>query len=423
MRKAPVVILAALLAAASAQGPEAAKTEKSAPMKLAFAGVKIALPAEFKLMPIESGNMLLRAAKVRGEEPLLQITLLAYHEAPSTALADFAKSRSLSKDFRVRDFRMLKSMPVKMAGVDGEAQVQSYRLRGIETTALALYFLRPVVGDKGQVGYVLMVEAKKKNGKLTLPALMAVMKTIELFDPVSPLAEPLDPLYEPIVSEKWGYSLRPPTWWKVSMSLQEEAIKIFQLDYTFAVKVHPELHFAAIDAPGRSVAQCTDEAISRIGADLTKKRATYKLLSRQVAKLAGIDGEEFVIRYSEAPSPGRPDVTPGTLLVTQRVICHAGKSYSLTCHAEMDDVKVASRILDAVSVGMKLTTPSTRPAATSAPALAPVTPSTAPAIRIVPPAPAPPTTAPATVKPATAPKTITPAQRKEFEELKKLIPG
>lgn len=256
MRKAPVVILAALLAAASAQGSEPAKTEKAAPMKLAFAGVKIALPAEFKLVPIESGNMLLRAVKVRGEEPLLLIVLSAYQGAPKTTLAEFASSRSPSKDLWVRSFRTLKSMAVKVAGVDGEVQVQSYRRRGLDTTALGLYFLRPVAGDKGQVGYVLMVEAEKRNGKLTLPVLMAVMKTIELFDPVSPLAEPLEPLYEPIVSEKWGYSIRPPTWWKVSMSPQEDAIKIFQLDYTFAVRVHPELHFAASNAPGQSAAQC-----------------------------------------------------------------------------------------------------------------------------------------------------------------------
>ena len=434
MRKVPVVILAALLAAASAQGPEAATTKMAPPKKMAFAGIKIAFPADFKVMPVESGNMLLRAVKVRGEEPLLQIVLSAYHEAPKAALADFAKNRSLSKDYYVRDFRMLKSMAVKVAGVDGEVQVQSYRLRGIETTALGLYFLRPV-GDKGQVGYVLTVKAEKKNGKLTLPVLMAVMKTIELSDPVSPLAKPLEPLDEPIVSEKWGFSIRPPTWWwrSVSMLSGVETLRISQLDYTFTAMMAPELRVEAIDAKGRSVSQCADEAISKVGAELKTKGVTYTVLSRQAAKLAGIDGEEFVIRAVVPAPANRPDLSAWTLHITHRVICHAGKSYSLACWAQTDDLKVEQRILDAVSAGIKLTAPTTRPAATSAPTTAPVTPSTAPAIRIVPPAPVPPTTAPATVKPATvtpaaapktrpAAKTITPATREDFEELEKLIP-
>jgi hypothetical protein len=328
-------------------------------------------------------------------------------------------------------------MAVKVAGVDGEVQVQTYRLHGIETTTLGLYFLRPVAGDKGQVGYVLMVEAEKKNGKLTLPILMAVMKTIELSDPVSPLAKPLEPLGEPIVSEKWGYSLRPPTWWYVSVSPGEERVNISRLDYTFTVVVPPGLSFQAADAKGRSVTQCTDDAIIIMGADLTRQGLTHKVVSRQVAKLVGIDAEEFVIRAVATPPANRPDLSSWTVLITQRVICHAGRSYSLTCQVETDDVKVEQRLLDAVSAGLKLTAPSTRPATTSAPttapAPAPVTPSTAPAIRIVPPAPASPTTAPATVKPATvkpaaAPKTkpaattVTPASREDLEELEKLIP-
>ena len=420
MRKAPVAILAALLAAASAQGPKPAEMKLAPPVKLAYAGVKIAIPADFELKPVESQAMLLRAVKVRGEAPLLQMALSAFHAAPETKVAEFAKNRSPSKDLWVRDLRILKSMSVKVAGVDGEVQVQSYRLRDVETTALCLYFVRPVTGGKQQVGYVLVVEATKKHGKLTLPVLMAVMKTIELSDPVSPLAEPLDLKDEPIVSEKLGYSLRPPTWWFVATSPDLKQVSISRLDYTSSAVVPPRLHFEVVDAKGRSAAQCADDAISVVGADLMKKNLTYKVVSRQATKLAGIDGEEFIIRAVAAAPAGSPDLPSWTVLLTQRVICHAGKSYNLTCQVQTDDVKVGRRLLDAFSPGVKLAAPASRPAPTSAP-------TTAPAIRIVPPAPAPPTTAPATVKPAMvkpapAPKTVTPATRKDLDELERLIP-
>ena len=438
MRRASAVILAALLAAASAQGPKPSKMKMAPPVKLAFAGAKIALPADFKLLPSENISMLLRAVKMRGDQWLLLITLSGFPEHPKTTLRDFTHNRGPKKDRNTRGFRMLKSTDVKAGGVAGEVQVQSYRLGRIERTALALYLLRPVFEGKGQIGYLLTVEAEKKNGKLMLPVLMAVMKTIELSDPISPLAEKMEALGDPIVSKRWGYSVRPPMWWKVSAARGLEKVTISQADYTFSGRIHPELHFEAGDAQGQSAEQVAEVTIRKIAADITTAGFKYELLSRQAAKLAGIDGQEFVIRSVATPPVGKEELSPRTLILAQRVICHAGNTYTLACQAETEDVKVVSRILEAAAAGVELTAATTRPAPTTGPAVravpttvpAAVTPSTAPAIRLVPTT-APATVTPATITPAAAPttrpapavKSVSPATQKELEELEKLIPG
>ncbi|KKL92401.1 hypothetical protein LCGC14_1885080, partial [marine sediment metagenome] len=131
--------------------------ELGEPVKLDFAGATLALPKDYELVGTDDTTTVVQVAEIVSGEPVMMVTLSAYRLAEKVKLAEFVKAVDPGQRLAVRDMKVITARPIKIAGIFGEVQIQSFTNRGVKTTAVRVHVLRPVAGAKMQMGYVLAV--------------------------------------------------------------------------------------------------------------------------------------------------------------------------------------------------------------------------------------------------------------------------
>ena len=367
MRQMLIAMCVGALAAAPAGGQTRPAIEMGDPVKLNFAGVKFSLPKDFPLNIPGDPFTIVQAVKIEEGEPVLAVTLSAWPQAKGVTLAGLIESVDPSKSLAVRHMKVVKTIPVKFAGLAGRAQVQTYTYRGVATTAVRLYFLRSLAKLNVQLGYVLTVEAGKDRGQRTLPVLTAVARTLEFFDPASPCAESAAELAPPVVSQAMGYSIRPPLWWKTSRNAEGTRVDMYQTDYTRGLRMPQAMLNVRIE--GDPAGDCAARELSQLVANFKRNKQEFTILRQGKAKLGGRDGYEFVLRH------GMPGGDKNWMnILTQRTACAHGRAYSLLLVYQTGDPAVPAATMEKLAAGVKLSepkVPATGPA--SRPASAPAT--------------------------------------------------
>lgn len=371
----PLVVVAGLFA----QQAVPPKVELDPPVTLAFAGVKIALPKGFELQTSADMSIVLNAAKVENKQPVLAVMLSGYRQPANASLISFAEFGKAKSGLVIRNLKLIKTGALRIAGREAEIRIIAFDYRGVETTALRVFFLRPLASASMQMGYVLSVEGAKGRGRQLLPILGAIGNTIELFDPVRPIAQKITSLGEPMVSRKWGYSVRPPRWWKARMSRQRDTVEMVQVDYL--PNARPPQASLQVKAEAASAEASAKTALNLLRESLKEQKVEFQVVREGPVRMAGRQGYEFLVRRDAARGDSEKEKPKVTLFIGQRTVCSSGNSYSLVAYYLTDKVEQVTAAIDTIAAGLELMTPvTTAPAAEPATALPglPPLPGTAP---------------------------------------------
>jgi len=380
-----------LLAALAAGQTPAGSVELGEPVRLDFAGVRMALPKNFDLRNVDDPQMVFLTILVEQDKPVMSLGLTAEAREKGMTLTGFVDlvGMNLNKSLAIGDMKVLKSKRLRIAGTEAEIQVQSYNHRGTEMTALRLFFLRPVSNADIQMAYLLTMEALKPQGRRMLPVLMAVAGTIELFDPVSPVSLKVDETGLPIVSQGFGYSLRPPLWWKAVQRPPGSAVKLFQYDYLRGEPL-PEGGLR-LEPETASAEECGRRTLQQHVARLKEYKHTYEIVREGRTRMGGQDAYEFVLSH-RPPDKAEEEA----IIFAERTACANGIRYSLSLYYPGGKKEIVIAALEKLAGEMELFSPQVAATGT-APAAAPVAP------------PLPSGTAPAPLLPSTAPAALLPS--------------
>lgn len=405
--------IAACAAAACAQSP--GRAAKPRPLEYPHAGIALAVPRGFAPCPAAGAYDIMRAVRKQNERAVQGVTLSAYcvaEKVTADLVADDMLQR-LKDDLAFRRVRLLKKTPMTVAGIRAAGRKIRYTLRGEETIAARVYFIRALPGTRVRICYVLTVEAvAEKDGDL-LRVLGETIKTVTLTSPRHPAAIPVERLGEPVKDYKRGYGVRPPAGWFATVT--PLGVRMGQVDYLLGGQLMPTVDvMVGAVPPARTAEACAKEAMQLAIGAAVESGLTATVLSQGPAKLGVVAGYQFVLRQAVRPKPAmapadknaqaQPPVPPVPVLIVQRTICarpparprpasrpgHPGApgpatqpttkptrrfSYSLVLITQGVKPAAAAAMMDKIAPGFELfcpdeplPAPATAPAATTRPA-------------------------------------------------------
>ncbi len=375
-----VAVLTAWLSAAPAAAPA---VRLNPPMEIPRAGIAIAVPAGFKPRPLTTPYDLLRAVIEEAGKPVQSVTLSAFPVTGKATAEEFAdaKLRELRRNLAVRKLKVLKRVPISVAGVKGMACTMTYTFRGVQSTAAQVYFLREDAGGEYGLCYLLTVVCSAdRQGKL-LPTLGAVLKSIRLTTVRHP-SLPADPEFrEPTRDVELGYAIRPPVGWYAEQG--EVGMETGQVDYLLGGEPMPVAQLVVSRAAGeaRTAEACSKKYLGVARSVAHQRKQTIEVASEGPTTLGTLKAHQFVLTQT-SPAAQRDDNGQASVVVIQRTAClqrpgeDAPRIYLLILTAPGKDHKAAGAFMDKLAAGFQAiepadTQPATRP--TTAPTTAPTT--------------------------------------------------
>jgi len=370
----PAILTMAGAAAGQTTRPARPAVTLEPPVTLAFAGVTLAVPKGFTVQTSADATMVIRAVKTEKDKPIMAVTLSGWSARPKTTLATFIRAAQ-PKTLALKKFKIVKTLPLKVAGLPAEAWMLTYTYEGVDTTAMRVFFLRDLKGSELKIGYALTVEADTKRGAETLAILGAVLKTIKLPPPVRPRDARITLAEEPIVSRKYQYSIRPPMWWKIDVTQDRNQVQMVQMDYLVGGTGTPRVSLI-VEPETAGAKDCVTKAKDALLREMAKYKIDSKILLEGPARMGGLDGYEFYVRHP-VEGPGKKKVQ---VVLARRTVCANGRSYTLLALCETDQADPAAAVMNAVAAGFKVLGPATASAPATGPASRPATaPTTRPA--------------------------------------------
>lgn len=400
------ILAAWVLSLGGADAAGAADTTKpavkmQAAAEFPHAGISLAVPEKFEFQPLTEPWDVCHATLMDAGKTLQGVTLSAYPVAaedkdgqPVTA-EKFADGmiKEVQKSLAVSHFKLGKTATIPIAGIDGTVRVMRYSFRGAQTAAAQVYFIReeknPLVPEvKVRLCYVISAESSPEKEASLLTVLGEIIKSTKLTKFARPSALDVKDFEAPMKDFKLGFSVSPPKGWYVN--LVPSGVEIAQTDYlligeTKKGKIQapagmPLVRVCQAEMAGQSTAQ--DIAAKEIQARqkvAASANLEIEVLSKGEAKMAGVDGYEFVLRQAAVKAATTEAATapaadePATFIV-QRTIVAAGdsgpsKSYYIRVHLIGDSAKPAQALMEKLSEKFELLGPETAPA--SGPATAP----------------------------------------------------
>jgi len=384
------------------------------------AGIALSVPKGFTPQPVSGPFDVMRAVRMEGDRAVQAVTLSAYCVAaktPADAFAD-AMLADLKANLSFRRVQELKKTPMQVAGIAGAGRLVSYELRGQKTTAARAYFIRTLKPTNVPVCYVLTVEAADQSKDDLLPILGEMVKTVALTSPRHPALLPVKTLAAPVKDHKRGFAVRPPAGWFCSPTVL--GLQMGQADYLLGGGVVPLVNAMVLPVEaGQTSDVCAKKAVETAKATAAEHGMVVKVLGEGPAKLGKLDGYQFILRQSAAPTPttapatapdkGKPHGPHGAkpkaepappaappVLIVQRTACvfpkvktpattkpagtkpattkpADGRNYSLVLITQGVEAKVAGAMMDKIAAGFALLPPPKTPAPATKPTTKPAT--------------------------------------------------
>lgn len=278
------------------------------PVVLTRGGISLSLPADCEIGPLGEPNQLLLAVQTETDQQSLGVTLSAFSVGPEMTADQFADVMiaHLQKQLILRDMKVLASLSLKVAELAGAGRVLSYDLRGQETVAASVCFVRPLADEDVSICYVLTVEALGGKSETIQQTLEAVIATVSLqaIEPTS-LADSGE-LDEPVQMPQLGFSIRPPEQWYAAAG--PTGVQMGQLDYTLGEEIIPAAQLTVkLILPGENAPTCASQALETAKRTGEASGFDVEVLAQGPAGMAGHVGYQFILRQSAEIEPVSDD--------------------------------------------------------------------------------------------------------------------
>jgi hypothetical protein len=326
------------------------------------AGISLAVPQGFEYQPLHEPFNVMRAVLSKGAQAAQAVTLSAFPVAPKVTAADFADAMlaEQKQNLTIRHLKMLKQIPMPVAGIPGVAQRISYTFRGIETTAARVYFIRELAASKVRICYVLTVETDMENQVSLLPILGEVIKTVGLTAVQRPVTVAIRQLHRPMKDHKRGYIVRPPLGWYTKPG--PAGLEMGQVDYLLGGIPMPTVTVTVTEVPSDATSeQCTKKCLKLALAAAAEQNLRVEVVAEGPARLGGLAGWQFALRQSQEPRPstGPADNQQHPVVIVQRTVCPPAEpgreknSYSLVLICQGADAETAMGMMEKIAGGFE----------------------------------------------------------------------
>ncbi len=373
------------------------------------AGIALAVPQDHLMRNVAAPLDVMRATAEQNGRPVQAVSLAAFPidrddlTAESLAEAGIAVH---SGNLAIRNLQVLSKAAMKVADLEGAARQLSYSLRGEETVAATVYFVRQLDQPKMRLCYVLTVETLAERKAEVLPTLGEVVKTVRLMELRHPAQIAIGPMGAAMKDPQGRWSIRPPMGWYASVT--PAGATMAQTDYLQGQEPALIAYLVATTTAATSADQQMDQCLNSLEKTATQRGLAGRLVSRKNLKLAGRDACQIVFEQSPKPPPATEPLSspetaaatqtstqaatqaaaeaPQPVVIVQRNLCLfagvAGKSecFLLVLVAQGAAPNSAEAMMDKIAEGFELLTPAAAASPQTAPALqtAPA-PQTAPA--------------------------------------------
>lgn len=357
------------------------------PVEYHHAGIVLAVPEGFEARSIPSPLDVMRAILKETGEPVISISSSAYPVGPKAtpeAVADTVNTE-IKGNLKVRNFKLLKRTKIRVAGIEGAAEMVTFQFSGEDSTAARVYFIRELKEAKVRICHVVTVEAPPTLQNRMLDVFGVVIRSVALIPPRHPSALGVKELGPPIRNAKLEFEIRPPRHWYTAPT--PTGIHMGQMDYLRG-QVTPLVRVFVMDLADESTAaDCAKRDLTKATrADETRNVLT-EVVSDGPTPMSGREGYGFVVRKIT-----KGDVEEGVLpmYIAQRVACepatrdHPRRKYGLAMIGQGKDPKKIEQMLARIASGFRFGKALATPTTTTAPATQPATvpasrPATAPA--------------------------------------------
>ena len=282
------------------------------PAAYPWAGIEVALPVGFTINPSGRAEQIFLATKGEAPDSSQTITMLGFpvaSEMTPKAFLDQTLKNALQENPKIVDFKEVDHAKVLLKGRIGVGMVLEYTHRDVASKAVAICFIRPVKyhgkdakSNPVRMATLIVVEVSRKQEAELLPMVDAIARSIQLTDFHRPLDLPLT--NGPVLTDpQSGLEITAPAGWAAGVS-EGQGLVLGQIDYGRGGVANPGVMVGSLTVSKPITAE---QCVQKVVASETKKGYRVKLISQQAAKLAGLDGTQFVLQKQVVGSAAAKD--------------------------------------------------------------------------------------------------------------------
>ncbi len=287
-----------------AQEPE---TSPAQSMRFPHVGIILTAPEGFTCQGVADKFVVMRADLFEQEKSVLKIFLRAVPAEPDIKAEDLnlAALTQLKSRTEIEAVETLvEPMPMEVAGLRGVAGRVKYNLNGQDLAAVNICFIRDFNGGSGvRIAYLLTVVSDEAAEARLLPTLSEVIKSIRLIPVQHPRSAGIQLLGDPVVDQRFGYSLQVPRGWFVSQT--PTGMTMGQADYLAGCKEGILAEIIVRDIKGTpKIANVIDRRIETYSKNESESHS-FEVVAQVPAKLSGQEGQLVVLsQRTDEPSTG-----------------------------------------------------------------------------------------------------------------------
>ena len=361
-------IAVVLLSVCSAMGAE---KKAPGPVNYPHAGISVTLPEGFETHTTALPSIVVRAGMKVAGKPAVAVTVSAFCVATKAKASEFAdfSDNALKSQLSVRKFKALKSVPIKVAGIEGVARLLKYTYDGAMTTAARVFVVRELDGWDFALCYMLTVEAGAKREARLLPTLNKVISGITLTKPQAPASIPIRLSDRKLTDYRGGFTLRLPESWYGSPI--KGGVSLGLKNYVARGVDSPQVVVLSASVPPEASAEAmATKAASRYIAATTQPDSGIELLGKGPAKVGKQDAYQYILKImydvpaeektgdkAKSAKPAKP-AKIGKIQAL-RIVCRKdsdGKSvraYFFTLSCLESEAKQVTPVFDALAGGFE----------------------------------------------------------------------
>ena len=330
-----------------------------APIDLAWAGIRLALPEGFTADRLGEINRVLLATGGKEGEFRPKLALSVYPISKDVDVEGLMDSVTdhLDGKLGVKDVKIEDEATVKVLDDKAFVRALTCAYLGQQVAMARVCFIREVQSPSdapagiqgGRLAYVLGAGVSDQQADQLISMLAAVARSLAYTDIRRPVDLPVAAGGHLIKDPQWGYSMRQPNGWVGSF--RESGFDMGQFDLLLGGAVTPRVEIIAATIPETHTPKSFGERAIQLQID---KGNDIKVLSQGPATLGGQEGHQFVMqKQTEEGEQGETSIEIG------RVICvPAGdgtqRMYALMVRTRRCPEAKAVALMDQMAPGFKL---------------------------------------------------------------------